>query len=73
MESAKGAVPRLHTDQEPGGTDATDPHGCERSGPQGRLLDGRSRHSEYALMAGFAKTSLAPGTEILGEGYQAKD
>ena len=45
------------------------PRACDD--PRWDCLDGRGWHTEHRR--GFSKQSLLPGTEIIVDGYQAKD
>jgi hypothetical protein len=50
-----------------------DPYGCER--PDGKVVSWivEAGTPNTLFRRGFTKNSLAPGTEILVEGYEAKD
>ena len=50
-----------------------DPYRGEAAGRQDRSLDDRGRQPELAAAAGVTKDSLQVGTEIVVDGYQARD
>ena len=50
-----------------------DPHGRERRRRQDRGVDDRRRHAEHAAAARPDQDSLPEGTEIVVDGYRAKN